>query len=37
MISDVTFERTSYQGSPAKFEAGTGNIADAESAPGPVS
>jgi cysteine desulfurase/selenocysteine lyase len=29
MISDVTFERTSYQGPPAKFEAGTGNIADA--------
>jgi cysteine desulfurase/selenocysteine lyase len=29
MISDVTFERTTYQGTPAKFEAGTGNIADA--------
>ena len=29
MISDVTFERTTYQGPPAKFEAGTGNIADA--------
>src|SRR5712691_3559140 len=29
MISDVTFERTSYQSGPAKFEAGTGNIADA--------
>jgi cysteine desulfurase/selenocysteine lyase len=29
MISDVTFERTIYQGPPAKFEAGTGNIADA--------
>jgi cysteine desulfurase/selenocysteine lyase len=29
MISDVTFERTVYQGPPAKFEAGTGNIADA--------
>jgi len=29
MISDVTFERTTYQGSPARFEAGTGNIADA--------
>jgi cysteine desulfurase/selenocysteine lyase len=29
MISDVTFERTQYQSGPAKFEAGTGNIADA--------
>ncbi|HET9896135.1 MAG TPA: cysteine desulfurase [Streptosporangiaceae bacterium] len=29
MISDVTFERTSYQPAPAKFEAGTGNIAGA--------
>ena len=29
MISDVTFERTLYQGPPAKFEAGTGNIAGA--------
>lgn len=29
MISDVTFERTTYQSSPARFEAGTGNIADA--------
>jgi cysteine desulfurase/selenocysteine lyase len=29
MISDVTFERTTYQVSPARFEAGTGNIADA--------
>jgi len=29
MISDVTLERTIYQGPPAKFEAGTGNIADA--------
>jgi cysteine desulfurase/selenocysteine lyase len=29
MIADVTFERTSYQPPPAKFEAGTGNIADA--------
>lgn len=29
MISDVTFERTLYQRPPAKFEAGTGNIADA--------
>ncbi len=29
MISDVTFEKTSYQRPPAKFEAGTGNIADA--------
>ncbi len=29
MIADVTFERTIYQGPPSKFEAGTGNIADA--------
>ena len=29
MISDVTFERTTYQAPPARFEAGTGNIADA--------
>jgi cysteine desulfurase/selenocysteine lyase len=29
MISDVTFEKTSYQAPPARFEAGTGNIADA--------
>jgi cysteine desulfurase/selenocysteine lyase len=29
MITDVTFERTVFQGSPARFEAGTGNIADA--------
>jgi len=29
MITDVTFERTVYQGLPARFEAGTGNIADA--------
>lgn len=29
MIADVTFEKTLYQGAPAKFEAGTGNIADA--------
>jgi cysteine desulfurase/selenocysteine lyase len=29
MISDVTFERTLYHGAPARFEAGTGNIADA--------
>jgi cysteine desulfurase/selenocysteine lyase len=29
MITDVTFERTLYQGPPARFEAGTGNIADA--------
>lgn len=29
MISDVTFEKTSYQDPPARFEAGTGNIADA--------
>jgi len=29
MIQDVTFERTLYQAAPARFEAGTGNIADA--------
>jgi cysteine desulfurase/selenocysteine lyase len=29
MIEDVTFENTVYQPAPAKFEAGTGNIADA--------
>ena len=29
MIKDVTFEKTTYQQAPAKFEAGTGNIADA--------
>src|SRR5262249_10577299 len=29
MIQDVTFERTLYQGPPWRFEAGTGNIADA--------
>jgi cysteine desulfurase / selenocysteine lyase len=29
MIRDVTFEHTSYQDPPWKFEAGTGNIADA--------
>ena len=29
MIQDVTFEHTVYQGVPARFEAGTGNIADA--------
>jgi cysteine desulfurase/selenocysteine lyase len=29
MIADVTFERTLYQKPPAKFEAGTGSIADA--------
>jgi cysteine desulfurase/selenocysteine lyase len=29
MIEDVTFEQTRYQPAPAKFEAGTGNIADA--------
>ncbi|MDR1932717.1 MAG: cysteine desulfurase [Spirochaetales bacterium] len=29
MIADVTFERTIYQKAPVKFEAGTGNIADA--------
>jgi cysteine desulfurase / selenocysteine lyase len=29
MIRDVTFEHTTYQQAPGKFEAGTGNIADA--------
>jgi cysteine desulfurase/selenocysteine lyase len=29
MIQDVTFEKTVYHQAPAKFEAGTGNIADA--------
>ena len=29
MIADVTFERTVYQAAPARFEAGTGNLADA--------
>jgi cysteine desulfurase/selenocysteine lyase len=29
MISDVTFEKTTYHGPPTRFEAGTGNIADA--------
>ncbi|HVU58846.1 MAG TPA: family 2A encapsulin nanocompartment cargo protein cysteine desulfurase [Puia sp.] len=29
MIKDVTFEHTEYQHAPARFEAGTGNIADA--------
>lgn len=29
MISDVTFERTIYNPAPGRFEAGTGNIADA--------
>ena len=29
MIQDVTFEKTVYSPPPAKFEAGTGNIADA--------
>ena len=29
MITDVTFERSSYQPPPNRFEAGTGNIADA--------
>ncbi|NUS44503.1 MAG: cysteine desulfurase [Mycobacteriaceae bacterium] len=29
MISDVTLERATYQPPPARFEAGTGNIADA--------
>lgn len=29
MISAVTFERTTYQKPPGRFEAGTGNIADA--------
>jgi cysteine desulfurase/selenocysteine lyase len=29
MIEDVTFEKTRYQPAPNRFEAGTGNIADA--------
>jgi len=29
MIRDVTFEHTEYHGAPTRFEAGTGNIADA--------
>jgi cysteine desulfurase / selenocysteine lyase len=29
MIQDVTFEKTTYQSAPLRFEAGTGNIADA--------
>jgi cysteine desulfurase/selenocysteine lyase len=29
MIRDVTFERVTYQDPPGRFEAGTGNIADA--------
>jgi len=29
MIQDVTFDKTVYQEAPSKFEAGTGNIADA--------
>ena len=29
MISDVRFEKTTYQAAPLRFEAGTGNIADA--------
>jgi cysteine desulfurase/selenocysteine lyase len=29
MIEDVTFERTTYQPAPRKFEAGTPNVADA--------
>jgi cysteine desulfurase / selenocysteine lyase len=29
MIVDVTFEKTTYQAPPSRFEAGTGNIADA--------
>ena len=29
MILDVTFEKTTYQPAPGRFEAGTGNIADA--------
>ncbi|MDF2192722.1 family 2A encapsulin nanocompartment cargo protein cysteine desulfurase [Paraflavitalea sp. CAU 1676] len=29
MIKDVTFERTLYHNAPGRFEAGTGNIADA--------
>jgi cysteine desulfurase/selenocysteine lyase len=29
MIADVTFQKTTYQPAPLRFEAGTGNIADA--------
>jgi cysteine desulfurase/selenocysteine lyase len=29
MIEDVTFEKTIYHNAPGRFEAGTGNIADA--------
>lgn len=29
MIKDVTFEKTEYHNAPGRFEAGTGNIADA--------
>ncbi|MDQ7730986.1 family 2A encapsulin nanocompartment cargo protein cysteine desulfurase [Halomonas sp. SpR8] len=29
MIADVTFDKTAYQSAPNKYEAGTGNIADA--------
>ncbi len=29
MIADVTFDKTTYQPPPGRFEAGTGNIADA--------
>jgi cysteine desulfurase / selenocysteine lyase len=29
MIKDVTFEKTEFQDAPGRFEAGTGNIADA--------
>ncbi len=29
MIADVTFDRVVFQGAPNRFEAGTGNIADA--------
>jgi cysteine desulfurase / selenocysteine lyase len=29
MIRDVTFEHTEYHAAPSRFEAGTGNIADA--------
>jgi cysteine desulfurase / selenocysteine lyase len=29
MIEDVTFEHTRHRNAPARFEAGTGNIADA--------
>jgi cysteine desulfurase/selenocysteine lyase len=29
MIADVTFEKTAFQHPPTRFEAGTGNIADA--------